>query len=206
MSEQQIMIPGSSAVAIKCKDGVVLGGDRRATWGYTVINKSTQKVFKITDHIGLAAYGLIGDFQILVKILRAQANLYELDASERINTQSLAKLVSNFLYSRKMMPLLTNLVVAGVDKDGPKLYTLDAIGSLMPDDYAAAGTGMLLSYGILEAEYKPDMTMAEGEKLVEKAIRNAIKRDAMSGNGIDLLIITKEGAEEKFIEIKELGE
>ncbi len=206
MSEQQIMIPGSSAVAIKCKDGVVLGGDRRATWGYTVVNKTTQKVFKITDYIGITCYGLIGDFQILVKILRAQANLYELDAGDRINTQSLAKLVSNFLYSRKMMPLLTNLVVAGVDKDGPKLYTLDAIGSLMPDDYAAAGTGMLLSYGILEAEYKSDMTIAEGEKLVEKTIRNAIKRDAMSGNGIDLLIITKDGAEEKSIEIKELGE
>ncbi len=206
MSQQEIMIPGAASIAIKCKDGVILGSDRRATWGYTVVNKSTQKVFKIIDHIGLAAYGLIGDFQILVKILRAQANLYELDAGERISTQSLAKLVSNFLYSRKMMPLLTNLIVAGVDKDGPKLYTLDAIGSLMPDDYGAVGTGMLLSYGILEAEYKPDMTIAEGEKLVEKAIRNAIKRDAMSGNGIDLLIITKEGAEEKFIEIKELGE
>ncbi|MFX1235671.1 MAG: proteasome subunit beta [Promethearchaeota archaeon] len=206
MSEQTIMVPGAASIAVKCKDGVVLGSDRRATWGYTVINKSTQKVFKITDHIGLCAYGLIGDFQILVKILRAQANLYELDASERINTQSLAKLVSNFLYSRKMMPLYTNLVVAGMDKDGPKLYTLDAIGSLIPDDYGAAGTGMLFSYGILEAEYKKDMTVMEGEKLVEKTIRNAIKRDAMSGNGIDLLIITKDGTKEKFIEIKELGE
>lgn len=104
------------------------------------------------------------------------------------------------------MPLYNNLVVAGIDKDGPKLYTLDALGSLMPDDYAAVGTGMLLSYGILEAEYKPDMTVAQGEKLVEKIIRNSIKRDAMSGNGVDLLIITKEGAKEKFIEIKELGE
>ncbi|MFX0032514.1 MAG: proteasome subunit beta [Promethearchaeota archaeon] len=206
MSEQQIMIPGAASVAIKCKDGVVLGSDRRATWGYSVVNKATQKVFKITDYIGLCAYGLIGDFQILVKILRAQANLYELDAGDRINTQSLAKLVSNFLYSRKMMPLYTNLVVAGMDKDGPKLYTLDAIGSLIPDDYGAAGTGMLFSYGILEAEYKKDMTIAEGEKLVEKTIRNAVKRDAMSGNGIDLLIITKDGAKEKFIEIKELGE
>jgi len=206
MSEQQIMIPGAASVAIKCKDGVVLGSDRRATWGYSVVNKSTRKVFKITDYIGLCAYGLIGDFQILVKILRAQANLYELDAGERINTQSLAKLVSNFLYSRKMMPLYTNLVVAGMDKDGPKLYTLDAIGSLIPEDYGAAGTGMLFSYGILEAEYKKDMTIAEGEKLVEKTIRNAVKRDAMSGNGIDLLIITKDGAKEKFIEIKELGE
>ncbi|MFX1304033.1 MAG: proteasome subunit beta [Promethearchaeota archaeon] len=203
---QQIIVPGAASAAIKCKDGVVLGSDRRATWGYTVISKSTQKVFKITEYIGLACYGLVGDFQILVRILRAQANLYELETGERISTKSMAKLVSNYLYSRKMMPLYTNLVVAGLDKDGPKLFTLDALGSLMPDDYAAVGTGMLLSYGILEAEYKPDMTIAAGEKLVEKAIRNSIKRDAMTGNGIDLLTITEKGAEEKYFEIKELGE
>ncbi len=203
---QQIMVPGAVGVAIKCKDGVVLGNDRRATWGYTVTNKSTRKVFKINDYIGIAAYGLIGDFQILVKIMRAQANLYELEAGERISTQSMGKLVSNYLYSRKMYPLYTNLVIAGVDKDGPKLYTLDAIGSLMPDDYGTAGTGMLLSIGILEAEYKQDMTVEDGAKLVEKAILNATKRDAMTGNGIDLLIITEDGAKEKQIEIQELGE
>lgn len=203
---QEIMVPGSCGVAIKCKDGVVLGNDRRATWGYTVINKSTQKVFKLTEHIGIAAYGLIGDFQFLVKLMKAQAALYELDAGDRISTQSMGKLVSNFLYSRKMAPLYTNLVIAGVDPDGPKLFTLDALGSLIPEDYGTTGTSMLISIGILEAEYKPDMTVAQGVKLVEKAIRSSIKRDAMSGNGIDLLIIKDDGAKEKFIEIDELGE
>lgn len=203
---QQIMVPGACGVAIKCKDGVVLGNDRRATWGYTVTNKSTKKLFKITEYIGMAAYGLIGDFQILVKILRAQANLYILDAGERISTKSMGKMASNYLYSRKMMPLYTNLVIAGMDIGGPELYTLDAIGSLMPDDYGTTGTGMLLSIGILEAEYKPGMTVTAGEKLVEKAIRNSISRDVMSGNGIDIMTITKDGAKEKYLEVKELGE
>ncbi|MFX1237308.1 MAG: proteasome subunit beta [Promethearchaeota archaeon] len=202
----EITVPGAAGVAIKCKDGVVLANDNRATLGYTVSNKSTKKVFKITNHIGITAYGLIGDYQMLVKILRAQANLYELDAGARISTKSMGKMVSNYLYSRKMFPLYTNLIVAGVDSDGPILYTMDAIGTLIPDDYGTTGTGMLLSIGILEAEYKPDMTVAQGEKLAEKAVRNAIKRDAMSGNGIDILTITAQGAKEKSIEIKELGE
>jgi len=203
---QQIMVPGATAVGIKCKDGVVLGNDRRATWGYTVTNKTTQKLFKITDNIGMAAYGLIGDFQFVSRVLKAQAALYELDANDKISTKSVAKMVSNMLYSRKMAPLYTNLIIAGVDKDGPQVYTLDALGSLIPEEFGATGTGMLLSMGILEADYKPDMSIEDGVKLVEKAIRNSIKRDAMSGNGIDLLIITKEGAEERRIEIKELGE
>ncbi len=203
---QQISVPGATAVGIKCKDGVVLGNDRRATWGYTVTNKSTQKLFKITDNVGMAAYGLIGDFQFVSRVLKAQAALYELDANDKISTRSIAKMVSNMLYSRKMAPLYTNLIIAGVDKEGPQVYTLDALGSLIPEEFGATGTGMLLSMGILEADYKPDMSIEEGTKLVEKAIRNSIKRDAMSGNGIDLLIITKEGAEERRIEIKELGE
>ncbi len=203
---QQIMVPGATAVGIKCKDGVVLGNDRRATWGYTVTNKTTQKLFKITDNVGMAAYGLIGDFQFVSRVLKAQAALYELDANDKISTKSIAKMVSNMLYSRKMAPLYTNLIIAGVDKEGPKVYTLDALGSLIPEEFGATGTGMLLSMGILEADYKPDMSIEDGVKLVEKAIRNSIKRDAMSGNGIDLLIITKDGSEEKRIEIKELGE
>jgi len=202
----QIMVPGAVSVAIKCKDGVVLGSDRRATWGMTVINKATRKVFKLTENIGLACWGLIGDFQILVRILRAQANLYNLDAGATISTRSMGKMVSNYLYSRKMAPLYTNLIIAGVDSEGPELYTLDGLGSLMPDDYGAVGSGMLLSYGILEAEYKPGMTVAAGEKLLEKTIRNAVARDAMSGNGIDIITISKMGSKEKNIELKELGE
>ena len=138
--------------------------------------------------------------------MKAQAALYELDAHDKINTKSVAKMLSNMLYSRKMAPLYTNLIIAGVDKEGPQVYTLDGLGSLIPEEFGATGTGMLLSMGILEADYKPDMSIEDGVKLVEKAIRNSIKRDAMSGNGIDLLIITKEGAEERRIEIKELGE
>jgi proteasome beta subunit len=203
---QQISVPGATAVGIKCKDGIVLGNDRRATWGYTVTNKNTQKLFKITDNIGMAAYGLIGDFQFVSRVLKAQAALYELDANDKISTKSVAKMVSNMLYSRKMAPLYTNLIIAGVDEDGPQVYTLDALGSLIPEEFGATGTGMLLSMGILEADYKPDMSVEDGIKLVEKAIRNSIKRDAMSGNGIDLLIITIDGAEERRIEIKELGE
>ncbi|MHA1240866.1 MAG: archaeal proteasome endopeptidase complex subunit beta [Promethearchaeota archaeon] len=203
---QQIMVPGATAVGIKCKDGVVLGNDRRATWGYTVTNKTTQKLFKITDNVGMAAYGLIGDFQFVSRVLKAQAALYELDANDKISTKSVAKLLSNMLYSRKMAPLYTSLIIAGVDKEGPQVYTLDGLGSVIPEEFGATGTGMLLSMGILEADYKPDMSVEDGVKLVEKAIRNSIKRDAMSGNGIDLLIITKDGTKEKRIEIKELGE
>lgn len=203
---RQITVPGAASVAIKCKDGVVLGNDRRATFGYTVTNKSTKKVFPLADHIGMSCYGLIGDFQILVKIMRARANLYLYEAGSKISTKSMGKIVSNYLYYRKMTPLYTNVVIAGVDLDGPKLYTLDAIGSLMPEDFGVGGTSMLMMVGMLEAEYKPEITIVNGEKLVEKVLRSALTRDVMAGNGIDLLTITDAGYKEKYLEINELGE
>lgn len=203
---QQIWVPGACSVAIKCKDGVVLGNEERNTWGYTITNKSTKKVFKLTDNIALTSAGLIGDFQMLTRIMHAQANLYLLDNDKSITTRSMAKLIANYLYSRKYFPLFVNTTVAGLDEDGPKLYTMDAIGSLMPDDWGVGGSAMTYAAGILEAEYDENLTVGEGEKLVEKVIRGAVARDAASGNAIDLIMIDKDGLREKRVEISALGE
>ncbi|GAB4329260.1 MAG: archaeal proteasome endopeptidase complex subunit beta [Promethearchaeota archaeon] len=194
------------SVAVKCKDGVVLGNERRASWGLTVMSKTTKKVFTLTDKIGMTCAGLIGDFQMLVRIMRAQANLYKLDNDAEITTRAMGKLVASYLYSRKYFPLFTNTSIAGVDPDGPKLYTLDAIGSLMPDDYGVGGNGAAIAVGILERDYSPDIEVAKGETLVEEAIRAAIARDATAGNGIDLLTIDASGPREIFKPVTGLGE
>lgn len=202
----QIYVPGACSVAIKCKDGVVLGNDSRVTSGYLVSNKNTRKVFKITEKIGLTAYGLVGDFQNLVQTFRAQANLYVLREGSPISCHAMAKMISNYLFQRKMNPLYVNVTIAGIDKDEPQVWGTDAAGSLMPDDFVVGGTGATMAVGILEAEYKLDLTVEQGEKLVEKCIRAAIKRDASIGNGIDILTITKEGSKEKSIRLTDLGE
>nr|MDO8109554.1 proteasome subunit beta [Candidatus Sigynarchaeota archaeon] len=193
--EVQIVIPGAVSVGIKCKDGVVLANERRSIWSYTIISKSVKKVFRITDRIGFTIAGLISDMQMLTKIIRANANLYELDKETPIKVKSLTKLLANFLYQRKMAPLYTQVIVGGVDEDGPQLYTLDPIGSLLPDDFAAVGSATTLAISILEAEYTPDITVEKAKVLVEKAIINSIKRDATVGDGIDMLVITKAGSQ-----------
>ncbi len=198
---QQIWLPGACSVAILCKDGVVLGNDTRNTWGYTVTSKTMKKVFTLTPRIGLTSSGLVGDFQTLVRIMRAQANLYEIETGSPITTRAMAKLVSNFLYSRKMAPLFVNTTIAGVDADGPKLYTMDAIGSLMEDTVGVSGSAMELAVGVLEAGYSKDITVKAGKALIEKAIRVAIGRDALSGDGMDILVITAAGPEETHIDI-----
>ncbi len=195
-------IQGATTVGLVCSDGVVLASDKRVSWGYLVSSKSGKKVFKLTDNIGLAFAGLMSDMQALIRESGAYANLFRLEKGRPITTKAMSKLVSNMLFNRRMMPLLMETLVGGVDSDGPQLYSMDLAGSLIPDDYITAGSGSPIAMGVLEAEYSKEIDCEAGAKLAIKAIKAAIARDAISGDGIDILIIRSGGAEEKSIPLK----
>jgi proteasome beta subunit len=73
---------------------------------------------------------------------------------------------------------------------------------VLPDDYAAVGTGAELALGIMDAEYKPDMSEEKAKELAVRAIKSAIQRDAASGDGIDVLFVTKNGHREEKIPLR----
>ena len=195
----RLYLPGATTVGIVCKDGVILASEKRVSYGNLVLSHVGKKVFKITPNIGAACAGLVSDMQILVREVGAYANLFRLEFNRPITVKAVAKLMSNLLFSRRLFPLITQTVVGGVDEDGPSLYVLDLLGSNIPDNYTAVGSGAEMAIGVLEESYKPEITVKEGRKLAKTAIKSAISRDAMSGDGIDLLIITKDGIEEESI-------
>ncbi|HIJ08985.1 TPA: proteasome subunit beta, partial [Candidatus Bathyarchaeota archaeon] len=94
-------------------------------------------------------------------------------------------------------PLITQTIVAGLDEEGPSLFVLDVLGSLIPDKYAVVGSGTEIAIGVLEEGYKEGMQITEAKELVTRSIKSAISRDVMSGDGIDFLIITKDGITEE---------
>jgi len=205
----QIWIPGACGVAIRCKDGVVLGNDTRSTYGYTVDGKNVAKIFPLTKdgRVAMTCYGLIGDFQALARIMQAQANIYEMREGYKISVQAMGKMVANYLYQRKMAPLYVMIVIAGVEENGDgHVYTLDAGGSLTEDDYGMAGNSMYFASGMLEAEYKPNLTIKKGVELMKKVIKNAVIRDALAGNGMDVMTITKDKVISERIPFNEVGE
>jgi proteasome beta subunit len=192
-------IPGATTVGVVCKDGVILASEKRVSYGYLVVSKGGKKVFKITDQIGAACAGLVSDMQVLVRDVEANANLFSMDVGRRISVRAAAKLMSNILFNRRMMPLITQTIVAGLDAEGPSLWVLDVLGSVLPDDYAVVGSGTEIAIGVLEEGYKKEMKVKEAKELVTRAIKSAISRDIMSGDGIDFLIITKEGVTEETV-------
>ena len=196
-------IQGATTVGLICSDGVVLASEKRVTYGRLVASTKGQKVFKLTENVGLAFAGLMSDMQALVREAEAYANLFYLEKNRPITTKAMAKLISNMLFNRRMMPLLMETVVGGYDADGPSLYSMDPVGSLIPDDFLAAGSGAAIAIGVLEAEYKKELDCEAGAELAKKSIKSAIARDAMSGDGIDLLIIKVDGSEIQTFSLRE---
>ena len=192
-------VPGATTIGVVCADGTILASEKRVTYGYLVVSKGVKKVFKITDQIGAACAGLVGDMQILTREVEAQANLFSMDVGRRISVRSAAKLMANILFNRRYAPLITQTIVGGLDEEGPALYVLDVLGSLIPDKYAVVGSGTEIAMGVLEEGFKEGLSMEEAKALVTRAIKSAISRDAMSGDGIDFLVITKEGIAEEAI-------
>ncbi len=192
-------MPGATTVGVIFNGGVLLAAEKRVTYGNFIMSKGGIKVFKVTDRIGVACAGLVGDMQILAKEMEAQANLFSMDTSRKISVRAAAKLLANVLFNRRYSPLFTQTIVGGLDEEGPSLFVLDVLGSLIPDKYAVVGSGTEIAIGVIEETYKETISEEEAKELVTRAIKSAISRDSMSGDGIDFLIITKEGITEESI-------
>jgi proteasome beta subunit len=196
---QYLYVPGATTVGVVCSDGVILASEKRVSYGSFVMSRSGKKVFKITNNIGAACAGLVSDMQILIREVGAYANLYRLEVGRPISVRAVAKMISNLLFNRRLLPLITQTIIAGVDDEGPSLYVLDVLGSNIQDKYTAVGSGAEIAMGTLEDSYRDGMTLEEGKNLVTRAIKSAISRDAMSGDGIDFLIITRDGIQEESL-------
>jgi proteasome beta subunit len=193
-------MPGATAVGVTYKEGVVLGAERRITLGNYVISKSGRKVFKVTENVGAVCAGMVADMQNLVKEVGVYTKLKELEARRQLKASAVAKLTSVIMFERRFSPLLTQVILGGMDVK-PKVWVLDPLGSLITDEYAAVGTGAEMATGVLEAGFGSAMTQKDARDLAVSSIRAAIERDSMSGNGIDLLTLDGQGFREESLPV-----
>ncbi|HZA47798.1 MAG TPA: proteasome subunit beta [Nitrososphaera sp.] len=191
-------MPGATVVGISYNDGVILAADKRVSFGNFVVNKNIKKTFSITDHVGAACAGMVADMQVLVRQVEALAKIRKLELRRDVPPNSIAKLMSVIMFERRYFPLLTQVIVGGINEK-PEIYTLDPLGSVLPDSYAAVGTGAEGALGIMDAEFKPNMSEEAVRELASRAIRSATQRDAASGDGIDILYVTRTGHREETI-------
>lgn len=202
VEETKKYLVGTTTVGIVSKEGVVFTSDKRATMGTLIAHKVVRKIYPIDKHIGATVAGAVGDAQALIRWMQAEARLFRMRKGEEISVKGIATLMSNVLFGQRLFPLIIQVIVGGYDKTGAKIYSLDPLGSLIEDKYIATGSGSPVAYGVLESQYREDLTIKECVKLACKALKSALGRDAMTGDGIDIVEITKSGY--KCYETKEV--
>lgn len=195
-SVDRLVLKGTTTIGVVASDGIILASDTRVTMGLYVAHKRGKKVYKIDDHLAMTIAGTLADAQRTVDILSANAKLYRINMGRPIPISSAARIIANLLISLRFLPLLTQVLVGGVDETGPHIYNLDPFGSLTEEKYVSTGSGSPVAYGLLEDKYKPDMTIDELAPIMAKAVEAAMKRDAASGDSYDISVIDKKGYRE----------
>jgi proteasome beta subunit len=198
MPEQlQESMKGTTTIGIVFKDGVILATEKRATMGYMIASKKAKKVYKVAERIGMTTAGGVGDAQQLARILTVECNLYQIRRSRSITVGASATLLSNYLNQNRYFPYYVQLLVGGIDETGPSVYSVDAMGgATKEEEIVATGSGSPMAYGVLEDRYRPNMTEDEAIDIAVRALKSAMKRDAGSGEGIHVVVITKDRYQE----------
>jgi proteasome beta subunit len=190
---EEKILRGTTTVGIKAKDGVVLCADMRASAGYFIANNNTMKIQKIDEHAGMTMAGGVADAQNITDILRYHANLHRIEKQEPIPIKSLTRLTSLIFHQNRGYPFIADILVGGYDNAGPALFNIDMFGSVEEKTYVTTGSGSPVAYGLLEEEYRDDLTVEEAKVIALKAVKAAITRNIGTGDGINVSIIDKDG-------------
>ena len=200
MEDANKMRLGTTTVGIVCRDGLILAADMRATAGNLIVNKTTEKVFKVSENMVITMAGTVSDAQLLSRLLKAEIALKEIRNNHEVSVKEGANLLASMVYSNirrmSMIPGIAHFLIGGKDEEGFHLYDVFADGSLtLEKTYVCSGSGSVFAYGVLETLYHDDINVNDGVELVVKAVNSALQRDTYSGNGINVYAVTKKGIE-----------
>ena len=187
---------GTTTVGIVCKDGIILAADKRATAGHMIVDKRADKVHVISVDFAVTIAGNVSDAQLTIKLIRAELKLKEVRTYKKPSAKEAANLLGGILFSSirrpSMLPGIAHFLLGGKDIHGLHLYDLFPDGSITRiTDFISSGSGSVFAYGVLETQYKKDMTTDEAVALAVKAVNTALQRDSASGNGIDVIVINE---------------
>ena len=190
---EEKILHGTTTVGIKATDGVVLCADMRASAGYFIANNNTMKIQKIDQHAGLTLAGGVADAQNIVDILRYHANVHRIQKQDSIPIRSLARLCSLIFHQNRGYPFMADILVGGYTADGPSLFNIDMFGSVEDKSFVTTGSGSPVAYGLLEEEYKDNLTVEDAKKIALRAVKSAIVRNIGTGDGINIAVMDKDG-------------
>ena len=183
------MKTGTTTVGMVVGDSVIFATDTRVTSGFFVAHRRGKKVHSLSKWIAITIAGRVADAQALIDLLRANINYYEIAHHEKINVVTVARFAQNYMFGSRYFPYIAQLIIGGIDKQGPHLFNIDPLGSVTEEKLIATGSGSPVALGVLEPVYNDNMRFDDAIKLAFRAVAAAIRRDAGSGDSIDVAYI-----------------
>jgi proteasome alpha subunit len=169
---------GATIIGIACSNGVVLGAEEKIETKL----QDTQfawKLYDVDDHLGAAVVGLGSDARILIDQARIFAQSNRLMYDEPIDVEMMTKRVGDIkqLYTQHagVRPFGVSIIFGGVDKTGPRVFTTDPSGSYRGYKAVAVGIGRETVEGILNEEYREDLSLDDTIKLAIKCLTRALE-------------------------------
>ncbi|KAI0176439.1 N-terminal nucleophile aminohydrolase [Hypoxylon sp. FL1284] len=222
---------GGSTLAISGADFTIMAGDTRLTSGYSINTRFSPKVFKIGGstssqndaNILLSAVGFAADGEALKERLDAICKMYRYRHGKPMSVNACAKRLSTIMYQKRFFPYYVYAILGGLDEDGKgAVYSYDPVGSYEREQCRAGGAaGSLImpfldnqvnfknqyvpgsgtGHDLQERERLP-LPRDEVEVLVKDAFDSAVERHIEVGDALQMMIITKDGIEEKILPLK----
>ena len=192
MSNEDILKTGTTTIGMKVKDGVLLASDQRATMGHVIAHSEVQKVYQLSDNLGMTIAGVVGDAQLVVRYIQSEVSIYSMKRGSPMSVRAAATLVGNVMRNGFYL----GLIVAGHDSAGGHVFSVDAAGAHIEDNFVSIGSGATFAMGSLEASYKKEMSKKEAIDVAITALNSSRKRDSASGDGMLISYIGPKGYEE----------
>ena len=191
MTTEDTLKTGTTTIGIKLKDGVILASDQRATMGNLIAHSSVQKVYPLSDNLGMTIAGVVGDAQLMVRFMQSEISIYTMKKGAPMSVSTAATLVGSVI----RQGFYLGLIVGGYDRTGGHVYSVDGAGGYIEDEYVSVGSGSMYALGALEATFKPGMTREEGIDVAITALNSARRRDNCTGDGMLVSYIGPDGYE-----------
>ncbi len=171
---------GSTAIGMVCADGVVLVTDKRII-DKLVVPEAIEKVWKIDDHIGATASGIISDARVLIERAQIKAQQHKVTYDSPIDTLSVVKDIAALkqicTQSGGLRPFGVSTLIAGIDTEGPRLFETDPTGIFFQYKASVIGEGEPEIEEILTKEYRGDIKVEEALKLALKSLAKVLDKN-----------------------------
>ncbi|HUP17531.1 MAG TPA: proteasome subunit beta [Acidimicrobiia bacterium] len=200
---------GTTVLALRYKDGVVMAGDRQATEGNLVAHREIRKVYPADSHSGVAIAGTAGLAIEMVRLFQVELEHYEKIEGSRLSLEGKATFLARLVRNQLPMAFQGLVVVplfAGFDEliGRGRLYTYDVVGGRYEEnDFGSTGSGASLAKSYLRTAFSDGLTADQAVNVAVGALVSAAQEDTATG-GPDLrrgilpivMVIDKEGLRE----------